>query len=101
MVMIDDDIFIDLLWNRAREFSPAEGYSDEFWSAMFDFLKETGWLSDPCHNNPMYIVDNIAVNGEFYTLEECYENGILEDGCEPNPDWMQFGDYYCTGHIGL
>ena len=52
MVQIDDDVFIDMLWERVNDFGPAGGYDDDFWDNAFDYLKETGWLSDPFLNKP-------------------------------------------------
>lgn len=77
-VMIDDDVFIDMLWDRVDEFCP-DSYSDEFWDAAFDYLKEVGWLSNPILNKPSYIVDNIYVNGNIKTLEEIRENYTFPD----------------------
>lgn len=77
-VIIDDDVFIDMLWNRVDEFCP-DSYSEEFWNAVFDYLKDTGWLPDPAHNSPSYIVDNIYVNGNIKTLEEIRENYTFPD----------------------
>ena len=68
-VTIDDDVFIDMLWNRVDEFCP-DSYSEEFWNAAFDYFKEIGWMNDPIRNTPSIIVDNIYVNGEIKTLEE-------------------------------
>ena len=77
-VMIDDDVFIDMLWERVNTFC-SNSYSEEFWDAVFDYLKDTGWLSDSAHNSPSYIVDNIYVNGEVKTLEEIRENYSYPD----------------------
>lgn len=77
-VTIDDDAFIDMLWDRVDEFCPGS-YSDEFWDAAFDYLKEVGWLSNPILNKPSYIVDNIYINGNIKTLEEIRENYTFPD----------------------
>lgn len=77
-VTIDDDVFIDMLRDRVDYFCPGS-YSDEFWDAAFDYLKEVDWLSDPTLNTPSYIVDNIYVNGEVRTLEEIRENYTFPD----------------------
>ena len=37
-VMIDDDVFIDMLWDRVNEFCP-DSYSEEFWNAAFEYFK--------------------------------------------------------------
>lgn len=100
IIQIDSGILEDLCMERAKEFYAARDYPESFWKAIIGHLDDTGWL-DPQYNCPTYIVDNIAVNGEYYTLEECYEKGILKEGEEPNPDWPKYGDYYCTGNSGL
>lgn len=100
IIQIDSDILKDLCMDRVNEFYAARAYPESFWKAVLDDLDQIGWL-DPQYNSPSYIVDNIAVNGEYHTLEECYDNGILKEGEEPNPDWNKYGDYYCTGNTGL
>lgn len=105
-VMIDDDVFIDMLWSRVDTFCP-DSYSEEFWNAAFDYLKDTGWLSDPVLNSPSYIVDNIYINGEIKTLEEiresCSFQGIdmdkmsddeLYDYLVEETDWIVMGDRF-------
>ena len=67
-VMIDDDDFIDMLWERVGNFRPAENLPEEFWKAAFEQFKEQGWFSKPL--TPSVIVDNIAVNGEVKELKE-------------------------------
>lgn len=95
-VTIDDDMFIDMLWDRVREFQPAEGYDDEFWTQCFDYLKDIGWL-DENKNNPKYIVDNIAVNGQIKTFEEIEDEYDLKG--QTIDQWIEengypiFGDY--------
>lgn len=77
-VTIDDDVFIDMLWDRVDTFCPGS-YSEEFWNVAFDYLKDIGWLSNPSLNTPSYIVDNIYINGEIKTLEEIRENYSFQD----------------------
>lgn len=72
MVQIDDDVFIDMLWERVSTFAP-NVYTDEFWGEVFEELKDGGWLKEPRYNNPSYIVDNIAINGNIHPIEECPE----------------------------
>lgn len=111
-VMIDDDVFIDMLWERVNTFCP-DSYSEEFWDAVFDYLKETGWLPNPAHNSPSYIVDNIYVNGEVKTMEEIRENysypGVditkmsddeLRNYLAEETDWMTMGDRFVR-RLGL
>lgn len=97
MVQISNDVFIDMLWRRVSEFYAANSYPKSFWKAIFEYLSECGFLDDPSKNNPLYIVDNIAVNGCFKTVED-----LESEGMEINPDWLKFGDYYCIdGQMGL
>ena len=111
-VVIDDDVFIDMLWDRVNEFCP-DSYSEEFWNAVFDYLKDTGWLSDPAHNSPSYIVDNIYVNGEVKTLEEIREKysypGVdlaemsddeLRNYLAEETNWLAMGDRFVR-RLGL
>lgn len=102
-VTIDDDAFIDMLWDRVDEFCPGS-YSEEFWDAVFDYLKDTGWLQNPAHNLPSYIVDNIYVNGEVKTLEEIRSNYPYPDMDKKTDEeleeylldgeWIKIGDRY-------
>lgn len=111
-VTIDDDVFIDMLWERVNTFCP-DSYSKEFWDAVFDYLKETGWLPNPAHNSPSYIVDNIYVNGEVKTLEEIRESysypdvditkmsdDELRNYLAEETDWMTMGDRFIR-RLGL
>jgi hypothetical protein len=103
-VMIDDDIFIDMCWERVDQFCP-DSFSKEFWDAAFEYFKEIGWLSNPTHNRPSIIVDNIYVNGEIHTLEEIrssysYPNmdkmsdEELRDYIIDEQNWMEIGDRF-------
>lgn len=107
-VEIDDDIFIELLWDRVNSFTPAKGYDEEFWTECFDYLSEIGWMGDPWKNDPKYIVDNIAVNGEIFALEDCADNydeinddykGDVNAWIEDN-GYLVFGDYVVI-NLGL
>ena len=106
-VKVDEDAFIDMCWQRVNDFRPAESYDEEFWTECFDFLSEIGWL-DSQYNNPSYIVDNIAVNGDICHKDECvgyydeindvYEGDVgawVEDN-----EYMVFGDYVVI-NLGL
>lgn len=101
MVEIDEDIFVDLLNDRVREFYPAQGYDEEFWDECIDYLRQIGFMSNPSYNDPKYIIDNIAVNGEIYPFDECAENfqEIEKDFNGDVNEWIQrngylkFGDY--------
>lgn len=107
-VEIDDDAFIEMLWDRVNIFTPAKGYDEEFWTECFDYLSDIGWMGDPWKNNPKYIVDNIAVNGEIFALEDCVDNyDEINDDYEGDVDaWIEdkgylvFGDYVVI-NLGL
>lgn len=102
-VMIDDDVFIDMLWNRVDEFCP-NSYSEEFWDAAFDYFKEVGWMRDTTQNMPSIIVDNIYVNGEIKTLEEIRSGYSYPDMDKKtdeeleeyllSTEWIKIGDRY-------
>ena len=111
-VTIDDDVFIDMLWERVNTFC-LDSYSEEFWDAVFDYLKDTGWLSNSAHNSPSYIVDNIYVNGEVKTMEEIRENysypdvditkmsdDELRNYLAEETDWTTMGDRFVR-RLGL
>ena len=69
-IEMDDEEFKDLLWDRVNTFPPAQNcYPDWVWDYLFDDLEDMGWLK-PEYNSPMYIVDNLAVNGEIKPYEE-------------------------------
>lgn len=67
-VEIDESEFIELLLERVYS-DYNNYYDDEVWNACFEFLSESGWL-EPSRNNPSYIVDNIAVNGDIVAKED-------------------------------
>ena len=102
-VMIDDDVFIDMLWERVDEFCP-NSYSKEFWDAAFDYFKKIGWMHDSTQNTPYIIVDNIYVNGEIKTLEEIRSGYSYPDMDKKtdeeleeyllNTEWIKIGDRY-------
>lgn len=73
VVKINEDIFIDMLWDRVDEFPSARGYSKQFWEECFEYLSDIGWLGAD-YNTPMYIIDNIAINGEILDFDECKDN---------------------------
>lgn len=106
-VEIDEDVFIELLWERVNDFRPAQAYDDDFWTEVFDYLSETGWL-DSDYNNPSYIVDNIAVNGDICEKDECIKNyDAINDDYEGDVDawiddngYLVFGDYVVI-NLGL
>lgn len=77
-VEIDEDVFIDMLWDRVSNNPFGDSYDDDFWKEAFERLSESGWMDDPAHNDPKYIVDNIIVNGEIVAEEDAKDNYDLE-----------------------
>ena len=56
-VEIDEDLFIDLIYDRVDEVKHNWGdYGDEFWEDCIEYLSDIGWLK-PDYNDPRYIVD--------------------------------------------
>lgn len=76
-VEIDEDIFIDMIWERIKNTELGHKYSDEFWEEIISWYEGSDWFG-PDKNNPGYFVDNIAVNGRIYT----FENFLVE-----HEDW--------------
>lgn len=72
-VEINEDSFIGMLWDRVDEFPSARVYSKKFWEECFEYLSDIGWLKVE-YNTPMYIIDNIAINGEILDFDECKDN---------------------------
>lgn len=72
-VEVDEDVFIDLIWNRIDNTKWGDNYSEDFWTEVIEYLSEIGWM-DSRYNNPSYIVDNIAINGEICKIDECADN---------------------------
>ena len=107
-VKVDEDAFIDMCWQRVNEFRPAKGYDDDFWTEVFAYLSDIGWLKDPWENTPSFIVDNIAVNGDICAIEDCADNySEINDDYGGDVDaWMddngytRFGDYVVI-NLGL
>lgn len=77
-VTMNESIFINLLYKRVEEFP--NPYPKEFWSEIFGFLSDTGWLR-PELMSPEYIVDNIAINAEVRTSEEAGDYAIYFPDC--------------------
>ena len=69
-VEIDSDIFKEMLLERADSLPYASAYPEEFWTETVDYLEEIGFMSDPQYNDPKYIIDNIAVNGEIVRVDD-------------------------------
>ena len=91
MVQIDDDIFIDMLWERVNNGAFDNPYSDEFWMEAFDRLKGNGWMGDPQYNDPKYIIDNIIVNGEIVHKDDVEDDYDLEG--KTVEEWIKDNGY--------
>ena len=107
-VEIDEDVFIELLWERVNETKWGSKYSEDFWTECFDYLSEIGWMKDPWDNNPSFIVDNIGVNGEICEKDECADNyDAINDDYEGDVDeWIDDNGYlvfddYVVINLGL
>lgn len=107
-VEIDEDVFIELLWERVNETKWGSKYSEDFWTECFDYLSEIGWMKDPRNNNPSFIVDNIGVNGEICKKDECADNyyEINEDYEGDVDEWIDDNSYlvfddYVVINLGL
>lgn len=68
-VEIDEDVFIDMIWERINNTDFGQKYSDEFWEEIISWFEGSDWFG-PDDNSPSYFVDNIAVNGQIYTFED-------------------------------
>lgn len=77
-VEVDEVMFIDMLWDRVEHGVFDNPFDDEFWEEAFEILSETGWLGAQ-HNNPVYIIDNIIVNGDIFSIDEISEDGERSD----------------------
>lgn len=98
-VEIDEDIFIDLIYDRIDEVKHSWGdYGEEFWTDCIDYLSEIGWLKSD-YNNPKYIVDNILVNGDICAVDECADNydEINEDYNGDVDEWIEDNGYLVFG----
>ena len=107
-VEIDEDVFIELLWERVNETKWGSKYSEDFWTECFDYLSEIGWMKDPWENNPSFIVDNIGVNGEICKKDKCanYYDEIDEDYNGDVDEWIDDNGYlvfddYVVINLGL
>lgn len=107
-VEIDEDVFIELLWERVNETKWGSKYSEDFWTECFDYLSGIGWMNDPFNNSPSFIVDNIGVNGEIWEKDECIKNydeinddydGDVDEWIEDN-GYLVFDDYVVI-NLGL
>lgn len=68
-VEVEEDVLINMCWDRIENFKQAESFEDDFWNGIFDLLSDGGWLK-PQYNDPSYIVDNIVYNGDIKHIED-------------------------------
>jgi hypothetical protein len=67
-IEIDSDLLKDMCDRRVGEFYPARSVDDDFWADFYQWADDNGW---PFENlDPMYLVDNIAVNWSFAKLSD-------------------------------
>lgn len=77
VVEISEDLFTEMVFDRVAEYGN-KFYDMDFWDAAIGYFEGIGWnYIDINDRDPMVIVDNIAVNGEIYTLKEVIK--ILKD----------------------
>lgn len=69
-VTIDEDVFVDMLWDRVENCPFGNPYDEDFWTETFEYFEGTGWMQDPRRNDPKYIIDNIVVNGSIKSVDE-------------------------------
>ena len=107
-VEIDEDVFIDMIWERINDTNWGRKYPEEFWTEVIDYLSETGWMGDPYDNSPSFIVDNIGVNGDICAYDECLDNydeitkkydGDVDEWIE-DKGYLVFDDYVVI-NLGL
>ena len=92
---------------RPDIFKVGRKYSEDFWTEVFDYLSEIGWL-DSDYNNPSYIVDNIGINGEIWEKDECIKNydEIIDNYDGDVDEWINDKGYlvfddYVVINLGL
>ena len=97
-VEIDEDIFIELLWDRVNEFKYAQAFDEEFWTEAFERLSDMGWFK-PNYNNPSYIVDNISINGSIFHKDDCRDNfDDIDEKYDGDVDaWIEDNGYEVVG----
>lgn len=71
-VKITMGTWISLLEERREEIRP-RGWTipDCVWNYAVEILEDCGPSPDPAKNAPSYLVDNIALNGDFLDFDEC------------------------------
>lgn len=68
-IEIDVETYIDMLEDRREEFWVK--IPDCVMNYFYELLRD-GCQPDPENASPMYVVDNIAVNGDYPLVRECY-----------------------------
>ena len=93
-INIDKGTYKDWLFKRTKEFYPCDSYSEDFWNEIIDYIVDNGLIS-PNNADPMYIIDNIAVNGEIHTKDECLrEYSVINDEYNGDVDaWIEDNGY--------
>ena len=87
-IEIDLDDYIEMLERRKREVADNFGWTipDGVWDHFLEILEDCGSVGE--NSSPSYIVDNIAVNGDYGPIEnyslldEMIQNAIEEAACE-------------------
>lgn len=97
-VEINEDDFINMLWDRVEALGRQADFGDNFWNDCFDYLSEIGWLK-PKYNSPLYIIDNIVYNGDICAWNECADNydSISEDYHGDMDAWIEDNGYFVFG----
>jgi hypothetical protein len=74
-VEIDMDDYLDMLVDRRHEVEP-RGWTvpDAVWDYAMETIEECG--VSPEHSSPSYVVDNLAVNGDYGEVSNY--NGLLD-----------------------
>jgi hypothetical protein len=77
-VTISFDTWLDMLEDRRKEVEKNFGWTipDGVWEQAIAIFEDCGGSEDPQRNDPMFIVDNIAVNGDYGAIEEY---GVFSD----------------------
>ncbi|MCD8208616.1 MAG: hypothetical protein LUD72_11815 [Bacteroidales bacterium] len=79
-VTITMDDYIKLLNARRAEVEP-RGWTipDCVWNYFIEIIEDCGTGDNPQHNSPSYVVDNIAVNGDYGNFDNYKEEGESDE----------------------
>ena len=79
-VEITRDTWLSLLEDRRKLISP-RGWTipDCVWNYAVECLKDCGPFPDPAKNDPSYLVDNIAVNGNYRSFDDYRNTGESDE----------------------